>query len=196
MAKQSFTDKLSEVTSSGRLKTFGDMESIFAEKSFAVAFLILMIAAAMPLPTGGITHVFEIITMLLAAEMVWGRRTLWLPKRWRGLPIGQRVRTMLMPKFIKLIRWFEHYSHPRMSWMANNRWFLRIVGIAVFILALAAFLSPPFTGLDTMPAMGVCLISLALLLEDILMLAAGLAIGISGIVVQLLLGSVIIRLFN
>ena len=37
-------------------------------------------APATPLPTGGVTHVFELITVLLGA-MVLGRRTIWLPER-------------------------------------------------------------------------------------------------------------------
>ena len=49
------------------------MNDVFAEKSFAVTIMLLMFVPALPLPTGGATHVFEAITVLLAAQMVLGR---------------------------------------------------------------------------------------------------------------------------
>ena len=35
--------------------------------------MILLGVPALPLPTGGVTHVFEVITVLLAAQLVVGR---------------------------------------------------------------------------------------------------------------------------
>jgi hypothetical protein len=51
-----------------------------------------------------------------------------------------------------------------------------------------AFLAPPFTGLDTLPALGAVLISLGVLLEDVLFVAAGTAIAAGGIVLEVVLG--------
>ena len=64
------------------------MNDVFAEKSFAVTIMLLMFVPALPLPTGGVTHVFEAITVLLAAQMVLGRRTIWLPARWKRRDLG------------------------------------------------------------------------------------------------------------
>ncbi|HET7379103.1 MAG TPA: exopolysaccharide biosynthesis protein, partial [Gaiellales bacterium] len=64
-------------------KTVGALTRDFGEKSFAVAVLVLMLVPALPLPTGGISHVFEAITVVVGAEMVAGRETVWLPARWR-----------------------------------------------------------------------------------------------------------------
>ena len=52
----------------------------------------------------------------------------------------------------------------------------------------SAFFAPPFSGLDTLPALGVVIISLGVLLEDFLIVAVGLAIGLGGILVEVLLG--------
>ena len=51
----------------------------------------------MPLPTGGVTHVFEAITVLLAAEMVLGRRTIWLPERRQKREPGDAVTGKAIP---------------------------------------------------------------------------------------------------
>lgn len=40
-------------------KTLGSLLEVFEEKSFAIAFVLLLGVSALPLPTGGATHVFE-----------------------------------------------------------------------------------------------------------------------------------------
>ena len=53
-------------------------------KSFAVVFIVLMAVPALRFRPG-VTHVLEAITMLLALELIVGRRTIWLPARWKCL---------------------------------------------------------------------------------------------------------------
>jgi len=70
MQGQTFSTRLSAWLKGKSPKTIKGLDETFAEKSFAVAFLLLMATAAIPIPTGGITHVFEVITLLLAAELI------------------------------------------------------------------------------------------------------------------------------
>ena len=58
---------------------------------------------------------------------------------------------------------------------------------------VAAFLAPPFTGLDTLPALGVVLLSLAVLLEDFAIVVAALIIGVAGVVLEIVLGTAAIK---
>src|SRR5438270_8113793 len=81
-------------------KTLGSLANLFEEKSFALLFVLLLGVPALPLPTGGATHVFEIIAVLLAVQLIAGRKEIWLPQRWRRLelagPRQQRVIAGLM----------------------------------------------------------------------------------------------------
>jgi hypothetical protein len=97
---------------------------------------------------------------------------------------------------VKRIRWFEKFSRPRMAGLLENRVTNMAFGAAVFGLALTAFLSPPFSGLDTLPSLGVVVLSLGVLLGDIVIAAIGLGIGLLGIVVVVGLGKAITRLFH
>ena len=45
-------------------KTVASLIELFEEKSFAILFVVLLGVPALPLPTGGATHVFEIIAIL------------------------------------------------------------------------------------------------------------------------------------
>jgi hypothetical protein len=53
--------------------------------------------------------------------------------------------------------------------------------------------APPFSGLDTLPALGVVLLSLGVLLEDALIAAAGIAVGAGGIALVVLLSRAVVR---
>jgi hypothetical protein len=54
---------------------------------------------------------------------------------------------------------------------------------------VAAFVAPPFTGLDTLPALGVVLVSLGVLLEDFVLVVVGIAVGAVGVILEIFLGS-------
>jgi hypothetical protein len=49
----------------------------------------------------------------------------------------------------------------------------RVFGLLVVAGSAGAFFAPPFTGLDTLPALGVGLLSLGVLLEDFAVVATG-----------------------
>ena len=87
-ADEPFSDQLERWLESDEPKTLGAMNDVFAEKSFAVTIMLLMFVPAMPLPTGGVTHVFEVITVILAAQMVAAGSTIWLPERFRRRELG------------------------------------------------------------------------------------------------------------
>jgi hypothetical protein len=55
--------------------------------------------------------------------------------------------------------------------------------------SLAAFLAPPFSGLDTLPALGVVVLSLGVLLEDFAIVLIGVIVGAVGIALEVLLGA-------
>lgn len=175
-------------------KTIGDLGEVFAEKSFAVTVLFLMFLPALPLPTGGISHVFEAITVTVAGQMVIGRRTLWLPERWRRRELGAATIEKAMPFIARRIRWFERFSRPRGVWIFHNRLSLSLIGLLIVGLAVAAALSPPFSGLDTIPSMGAVVVALAIILEDVIVLGIGAAIGTVGVAVSVALGAAAVRL--
>jgi hypothetical protein len=172
-------------------KSLGGLIEVFAEKSFALIFILLLGLPALPLPTGGATHVFEIIAALLALQLLAGRRTIWLPERWRRMQLAGPGRRRFLVRLLRTIRWLERYSRPRLRWLFDHRITNSIFGLLVLAGCAAAFLAPPFTGLDTLPALGAVLISLGVLLEDALFVGAGIAVGAGGIVLEIVLGKAV-----
>ena len=96
MENKKLSQTLSEWLSSKQPRTLGGLIEVFKEKSFAVLFLLLMILPALPIPTGGITHIFELIVILLAIELLAGKETVWLPKRWLNKELPENLQTSVI----------------------------------------------------------------------------------------------------
>jgi hypothetical protein len=60
-------------------------------------------------------------------------------------------------------------------------------------LALTAFLAPPFSGLDTLPSIGVVVLALGYMMADIALASAGLLIGALGLASVIFLGSIAVK---
>ena len=169
-------------------KTLGSLIELFEEKSFAILFVLLLGVPALPVPTGGATHVFEVIAVLLALQLIAARDQIWLPERWRGRELAGDRQERFLTALMKMIRRLERISKPRLRFLLNHRLSNIVFGLLVIAGCVAAFLAPPFTGLDTLPALGVVLLSLGVLLEDFAVVIVGLVIGIAGVALETFLG--------
>jgi hypothetical protein len=170
-------------------KTLGALIEFFGNKSFALLFVLLLGVPALPLPTGGATHVFEIIAMLTALQLIIGREEIWLPGRWRRIELTGGRRERFIASLMRLIRRLERFSHPRLRFLFGYRLSNAVFGLLVVCGSLAAFVAPPFSGLDTLPALGVVILSLAVLQEDALLILLSLVLGVAGVVLEIVLGS-------
>ncbi len=168
------------------------MLSVLGEKSFAFLFLVLMIIPATPLPTGGITHVFEIIVALIAIQLLIGRTTIWLPKRFADIKLNPTMQKKILPFLTARIQFAEKYSRPRMANTLEKKWFKAQLGLVVLVLTVGAFFAPPFTGLDTLPSLGIVFISIGIILSDIVIIGLGYVTGLVGIGLAVLLGAGIV----
>jgi len=174
-------------------KTLGSLVELFEEKSFAILFVLLLGVPALPLPTGGATHVFEIIAVLLAVQLIAGRDHIWLPERWRRLELAGPRQQRFIAGLMKMIRRLERFSRPRLRFLFDHRLSNIVFGLLVIAGCAGAFLAPPFTGLDTLPALGVVLLSLGVLLEDFLLVVLGVAVGIAGVFLEIVLGKAAVK---
>ena len=157
---------------------------------------MLMFVPALPLPTGGVTHLFELITVLLAAQMLVGRRTIWLPQRWARRELGATMTGKAIPFVIRWVRRVERYSRPRGAALFQQRWMLPVFGLIFIALAVAAGLAPPFSGLDTLPAMGAIAVALAIIFEDVLLLAIGFVLGTTGVILIVTVGAALVHVLR
>jgi hypothetical protein len=182
------SDQLERWLGEGQQQTLGSLNDLFGSKAFAVFFIVLMAPSALPLPTGGVTNVLELVAMLLALELIVGRRTVWLPERWKRLDLGGPRRERFASALVRRVRWVERFSHPHLRFLFGHRLTGVVVGILVLALTFAAFVAPPFSGLDTLPSLGIVLLAFGVLFENFYLTIAGLVIGALGTLLVIVLG--------
>jgi hypothetical protein len=182
------SDELDGWLRSGGDKTLGGLIDLFGERSFAVLFLFLLGPSALPLPTGGVTQVLEVIAMLLALQLIANRDCVWLPRRWRAVEIGGDKQARFLTGLMSVVRRLERLSRPRLKIVFEHRISNIVFGVLVIAGSLGAFLAVPFTGLDTLPALGVVLVSLGVLLKDFAVAVAGTVVLLAGIALEIVVG--------
>jgi len=187
------SDQLERWLRSDGDKTLGGLIDLFEKKSFAILFVLLLGVPALPLPTGGATHVFEVIAALLALELIAGRDQIWLPERWRKLELAGDKQQRFITSLMKMIRRLERFSRPRLRFLFDHRLSNIVFGLLVIGGSAGAFLAPPFTGLDTLPSLGIVLLSLGVLLEDFVVVVVALIVGVAGVMLEVVLGKAAIN---
>jgi hypothetical protein len=193
-ASSTFSDELEGWLGSDEHKTIGEMSDVFGERGFAVAVVLAMSIPALPLPTGGISHVFEILALLVGVEMVLGLHELWLPGWLKRRELGAILEDKALPFIVRRVRWCEKRSKRRGAALFDLRWFRRLLGLLVIALVIASAVAPPFSGLDTLPAMGAVVVALAILLGDVVLLGVGILLGTGGVILMITVGAALARL--
>jgi hypothetical protein len=105
---------------------------------------------------------------------------------------GDRQKRFLA-RLMQMIRWLEGHSRPRMSFLFDRRLTNIVFGALVIAGCAGAFFAPPFSGLDTFPALGVVLISLGVLLEDIAVVIVGVVVLVAGVLLEVVLGKAAVK---
>jgi hypothetical protein len=188
-----FSDELERWATSETEKTVGTLIDTFEEKSFAVLFVLLLGPSALPLPTGGATQVFEAIAMVLALQLVVGRRSIWLPRRWRERTLAGGTHDRVLNRLLSMIRWLERWSRLRGQFLFGSRAGNVAFGGLVLVGTAASFVAPPFSMLDTLPSLGVVVLSIAVLMEDLVLAGIGVVIGAAGVALLAALGRAVVR---
>ena len=189
LSDQRVSDQLGQWLAAPGPRTLGGLIEVFEKKAFAIVFVVLLGVPALPIPTGGVTHVFELIAVLLSLQLIAGRDEIWLPKRWQS----RSVQPAFLARVTRLIARLERISRPRLRFAFGHRVSNLVFGLLAAGGSIAAFLAPPFTGLDTLPALGVVLVSLGVLLEDMAVVVAGVVVGAAGVVLEVFLGGAALK---
>ncbi len=165
----------------------------FGRRSFALAFVILMAPSALPIPTGGVTHVLEFIALVFAVQLLVGRQDLWIPHRWHHRSVVGDGNGRLVRGLLRFIRWCERWARPRGTFLFGHRGGNFVFGLLVVLGAVGALLAPPFTGLDTLPSLGVVILSLGVLFRDVVIATLGIVVMAVGITIEIMLGAALIN---
>lgn len=152
----------------------GELINAVGEKGFGLIFLVLSLPSALPVPAPGYSTPFGIVIVLIAAQMILGRETLWLPRRLQAVRLKRSLTEKMIRTGARFLRRIEHLIKPRMHWAAT-RGGRGLIAIIIIIMAGLMILPIPLT--NTVPAMVVFILGVALTEDDGLLAAGAFAIG-------------------
>jgi hypothetical protein len=160
------------------------------EKGFGLLMMILVLpnCIPIPIPPGGST-VFSIPLLFLTIQMVFGRRSPWLPEWLKEKHISQSFMLKLLgiisPRLTKL----ESIMKPRMAF-AESKLGEKLTGMFWLLFSISIAVPLPMT--NFIPGIGILISSLGLIGRDGYVMLLGFLVGTVGTLLTgliLLLGS-------
>lgn len=173
------------------LETAGDDERVtvgciveaMGERSFAPLLLVPALLMVSPISTiPGTPTISGIIIALIAAQMLAGRETLWLPRflRDRGVSTGRMARAVGFLR--KPVSRVEAVIKPRLTWLtrAPSRHVVLLTCLAItLVMPLMEFVP----ALASIAALAISLFAVGLLTRDGLFVCGGFAVVLAGALV-------------
>jgi hypothetical protein len=164
----------------------GAISRFMGHRSIGALLLILALPMALPIPLPGISVVFGVPLVVVAAQLVLRRRFAWLPRRLAHRSIARSELVMLITRALPTVRFLERAIRPRLTWLTDD-WVLIPVGAVCFILALIIALPIPFG--HVVPGLAICVMALGLIERDGIAVGTGLFVAVLALTI-VVLGSV------
>lgn len=155
-----------------------DLDRLLADRAFGFLLLIFALPNTLPLGIPGLSTVTGIPLGLVAVQMMSGMRAPYLP-RWLGQrSLSRKDFHRLIEKTAPWLQRLERFMKPRWR-IFQTPSAERLLGAFCLLLAIVMALPIPFG--NTLPAISVTLISLALIEEDGLLASTGIVVALASL---------------
>lgn len=139
------------------------------ERSIGVLLVFLALPMVLPVPAPGISVIFGIPLIIISAQLLIGRRHIWLPSRLARQSMSRNDFRSVVARSLPTLRRFESVIRPRLPWLAGD-WTIVPIGLVCLVLAIIITLPIPLG--HVLPGTAICLLALGLSERD------GLAVGL------------------
>lgn len=165
--------------------TLDEFLNKMGDKALAIAILVFALLALIGGAIPGFSTITGVPILLIALQMMIGRRTIYLPKTIRNKAVSSRMVQGTLTKALPPLKALEKLLRPRILWLTSP---LCEKLIALVMVVLAVILSLPIPGGNFLPSMGIAILALAILERDgLLVIAATVMIALTaGIMLKLI----------
>ncbi len=158
----------------------GGLIDIFGNLAFGALIFIFALPVAVPIAIPGISAMLGAPLLLLTWQLMRGRAQPWLPDVMRNRSFRHRDFVAVLRRVLPSIRRLERLVRPRAMWLTTPR-AERFIGGLAFVLALILFLPVPFG--NSIPALAIAILALALLERDGGAVIVGFLVGSVGVAI-------------
>ncbi|WP_300378228.1 exopolysaccharide biosynthesis protein [Henriciella sp.] len=143
------------------------------ERAFGAALFILALPCCIPF-LYGVPQIVSLPMMALAAQMLAGRAEPWLPEKFARRMIDRKGLERTARGGRKWFGWLEKVARPRLTFLMGPRG-ERVIGLLLVIFCASILVPLPST--NTVPGIGVAIISFGLMARDGILVMLGTIIG-------------------
>lgn len=161
-----------------------DLLESFREAGFSVLLILFAAPIALPLPALGIAQVLATPLLFLSAQLALGFRSPWVPEKLGNKTIKRETLVKVSQMMIPYLQKVEHLLKPRIAFL-SSRLGDKIIGIVCLICSISIAIPLPFT--NTVPGMGIVIMSVGLLERDGIVIFAGMCVAAAGCFVTTLI---------
>jgi hypothetical protein len=151
----------------------------FHERGFGILLFLFSLPAAVPIPMPGLNSVIAIPLILLTWQQMTGRHTVWMPGKIRTADIDRSLIEKTIDFSIPWVKRLEYFIKPRLGSVTQGA-FSHLIGAAGLIMAVCGAIPLPFV--NTVPAVGITLMAMGVLMRDGLVVLAGMIGGLLWVV--------------
>ena len=165
--------------------TLGELTGRLSDRAFGVLVLLLALPNGIPGPViPGFSLIFGLPMALLALQMVFGRRTPWLPGPVQRLGFQRRKLAGFLRRAAPSVKRLEHYFQPRYPKL-TAAYAERIIGLLLILFALILSLPIPFGNVPV--AWAICIVAMGIMERDGLALVVGAIVSLLAVAWNLFL---------
>ncbi|MEM9807824.1 MAG: exopolysaccharide biosynthesis protein [Cyanobacteria bacterium P01_D01_bin.56] len=162
------------VATNGGDVTLNELLTLGGERTFGFLFVLLSLPSALPVPAPGYSIPFGIVMLLLAVQLIIGRKKPWLPEGWLAKGFERTKVAGFITKGLPWLQKIEAVSRPRLSIICTSPVGRLVLGLAIALMSVSMMI--PIPGTNTVPAIGIFVIGFGLLDDDGAISLAGLTI--------------------
>lgn len=154
--------------------TVGDMRDMFSGSSYWLLMFIFALPLLIPLPTPGLSAVVSVPLVLVAAQLVLGRKSPWLPSRIAKKKLQKESLKKSIKKVEPYLKKIEVVVRQRAIFLTKPP-IDRIIALICTALSVLMMLPLPFS--NAFPALAICVLSLAMVMKDGVFVIIGIVMG-------------------
>ncbi|SEP47605.1 Uncharacterized conserved protein [Methylobacterium sp. ap11] len=162
--------------------TVGEIVAVLRDRAFALLVVLLGLPNCLPMPPP-IPLICGLLLALVAAQIAAGMSAPWLPRSLLGRSIARSDLQRAVSRAVPLLRRLERWSRPRLRVFENDIG-MRTMGVLILALSLVLIVAAPLVGQIPL-GLAVTLVGLGLVERDGIVVAAGLGIGVLGVLLNL-----------
>lgn len=154
--------------------TFDVLEALH-ERGFGFLLFLFALPAALPLPGLGINVIIALPLVFLTAQQALGRSSIWIPEAMKYKSISRARFESMLEAALPFIHKLEIFVRPRFGFITQGV-FGNVIGVFGLVMALSVCVPLPLT--NTVPAFGIALMAIGVVMRDGLAVIAGAVIGL------------------